>query len=307
MMKRLLIVAVSLIAAARCIAADVDALLAESNPAMQKQLEAISRVFHPSDKFSDNVEALREIGKLKEMADEETLVKQVAVFSMVPGEEMQPMTAFATLYYLQPRSRVTMRTLAPYLESENPQLRSFVRKYFQGREFNDYLSYVRQSVACGEDIPAPFIRYIYERSPNEALLVFAKGTANISDQLQAMRTNLEARQQGRDLTELERADIRQTRTEGQEEGQERREVVLAEHIISNALWLKKRGFDERFQAALPEAVEELKKLAQREWWAKLYVIYIMRQNLVLRQDHILRQLADDGNELVSDAAKSAAK
>jgi hypothetical protein len=151
-MKRLLIVTASLITSAHCMAEDVDALLAESNPAVQQQLEAVSRVFHPSDNFSDNVEALREIGKLKEMADDVAIVKQVAIFSIAPGEETQPMTAGAILYYTQIRNRVTIRTLAPYLESENPQLRSFVRKYFLGREFKDFLSYVRHAVARGEDI-----------------------------------------------------------------------------------------------------------------------------------------------------------
>ena len=73
-------------------------LLAESNPAIQKQLEAVDRVIRPVDGLSGNVEALREIAKLKEMADEETLVKQVAIFSMAPGEEMQPMTAGARHY-----------------------------------------------------------------------------------------------------------------------------------------------------------------------------------------------------------------
>ena len=75
---------------------------------------------------------------------------------------------------------------------------------------------------------------------------------------------------------------------------------------ATALWLKKHGFDERFQATMPEAMAELEKLAKHEeWWARMYVVYIMRQNLVLRRDHILRQLAEDENDLVSEAAKSA--
>jgi len=282
---------------------DVDALLAESNPAVQKQLEAIRLVFRPSNGLSENVEALREFGKLKELADEQELVKQVAIFAMAPGEEMQPMTAFAILYYLEVRSRATVRTLAPYLESENPQLRSFVRKYFQGRvEFMDYLSYVQQSVSRGEDIPAPFIRYIYERSPNEALLVFAKGTANISGQLQAMRTSVEARQQGRELTEQERADIRQMLDEKEIAGRARRQIVLAEHIISNAIWLDKHGYIVRFQAALPETKEALATLIEGEWWARLYVAYIMRQHPKLRQENLLQRLSRDENELVREAA-----
>ena len=84
---------------------------------------------------------------------------------------------------------------------------------------------------------------------------------------------------------------------------ERREIELAEHIISNAIWLNKNGFTDRFQAALPEANEQLDKLAKGEWWAKLYVIYVMRQNPSMLRDTVLRNLADDENKLVSEAAK----
>jgi hypothetical protein len=98
-MKRLLILAVCLTTCAHCAAQqDVDNLVAESNPAIQQQLEAISRVIRPSESVSSNVEALREIQKLKELTDDEAeLVKQVAIFAMAPGEETQPMLAGAIL------------------------------------------------------------------------------------------------------------------------------------------------------------------------------------------------------------------
>jgi hypothetical protein len=68
--------------------------------------------------------------------------------------------------------------------------------------------------------------------------------------------------------------------------------------------LKENEFAERFQAALPEANETLATLAQhREWWARLYVAYIMRKYPELRQPDIMRQLSVDKNELVSEAAK----
>jgi len=48
---------------------------------------------------------------------------------------------------------------------------------------------------------------------------------------------------------------------------------------------------------------ELEKLAKhKEWWARLYVVYIMRQNPHFLKDSILRQLAQDENEIVADAA-----
>jgi hypothetical protein len=48
---------------------------------------------------------------------------------------------------------------------------------------------------------------------------------------------------------------------------------------------------------------ELEKLAnQKQWWARLYVVYIMRQNPVLLRGHILLQLAEDESTLVREAA-----
>jgi hypothetical protein len=315
-MKQLLTITAFLTAVAHCVAqVDVDNLLAESKPAIQEQLRVIRGVFRPSEHISDNIEALREIQKLKELTDDEAeLVEQVAIFAMAPGEEMQPLTAAVILHYLQIPSRVTIRTLAPHLDATNPELRSFVRDWFQGHDnadagewgavnYKDYLDYVRGSVNRGEELPAPFIKYIYERSPERALMVFAKGTANVSGHLEAIRMNFEAHQQGRALTEEEREQIRQIQAKRKIEGRARRQILLAEHIVSNAIWLHKNGYIVRFQKALPEAKEALAMLAENgDWWARLYVAHIMRRNPALRQEHIMRQLAEDGEPLVREAA-----
>jgi hypothetical protein len=322
-MKAIFILAASLTPCVWCAAqdADVEQLMAQKNQAVQEQIANVSASLHQPGGIDtrSNVEAFRELQNLKNLApDQGELVKQIAIFAATDSdEEQQPLVAVVILGWLQLPPKITIRTLAPYLDTKNAQLHSFLYDIFRGLDnadsaewgavnYKEYLDYVRASVNRGEEIPAPFIKYIYERSPGRALLVFAKGTANVSAQLQAIRTGVEARQEGRELTEQERAEIAQVRAESQREGQERREIVLAEHIISHALWLKKHGFDEQFHEALPEAVEELKKLAKHdEWWAKLYVAYIMRQNLVLRHDHTLRQLAEDENEFVSQAAKAA--
>jgi hypothetical protein len=136
-------------------------------------------------------------------------------------------------------------------------------------------------VTHNEDVLKPFTTYIYEHSPGRALLVFA--IANSQGDTTTRPQNLGA------FLETKKAELR--------------EIELAEHIVSNALWLQKNKFDERFQAALPEANEQLDKLAKGEWWAKLYVVYIMRQNPPLLREKVLRDLADDENELVSKAAK----
>jgi hypothetical protein len=46
-------------------------------------------------------------------------------------------------------------------------------------------------------------------------------------------------------------------------------------------------------------------MAEKEWWARLYVVYIMRQHPELRLEKVLQQLKDDRNELVREAAQAA--
>jgi hypothetical protein len=180
---------------------DVDKLLAGSNVAIQKQLEAISRVFHPVEGLGGNVEALREIQKLKQQTDDKAeLVKQVAIFSLAPGEETQPMTAGAILHYLEIPSRYAIRALAPYLDTKNPQLRSFVRDWFKGHDnadpgewaaanYKEYLDYVQWKMNRKENIPAGFTKYIFERSPGRALLVFAFANSHgdVAARMKALR------------------------------------------------------------------------------------------------------------------------
>jgi hypothetical protein len=316
-MKPVLILAACLIPFAHCAAQEaVDKLLSESSPAIQAQLEAIDRVIRPVDGLSNNVEALREIQKLKELTDDKAeLVKQVAIFSFAPGPETQPMTAGAILYYMQIPRRVTIRTLAPYLDSQNPQLRSFVRDFFHGIDkadsgewasvnYKEYLHYVRWSVSRDKEIPAPFIKYIYERSPGRALLVFASasGSQDLVARLQLMRETIEARQQGKEA-KPQHEKAQQLEERQKVRSRARRQIELAEHIISDAIWLNKRGYIVRFEKALPEAEEALALLIEGEWWARLYVVHIMRRNPRLLKDNIMRQLREDENELVREATQ----
>jgi hypothetical protein len=254
-MKTMFTLAASLIPCIWCAAqdADVEQLMLQKNRAVQGQIAQVYASLHQHGGIDtgSNVEAFRQLQELKDIAsDQRELVKQLAIFAVSPGDEQQPLAAYVILGWLRIPSHITIDVLAPYLDTNDDSLRAFVLDFFHSLDradsgpfmcvnYYDYLEYVRGRVNRNEEIPRPFIKYIYERSP-------AQG---------------------------------------------------------NALWLKRNKFDERIQAALPEAAEELKKLAEHEeWWARLYVAYIMRQNFVLRQDHILRQLAEDENEIVRDAA-----
>lgn len=290
---------------------DVDKLRAAANPAIQEQLAKVRSALRPGKDASNNVEMFREIQKLKELTDDDTeLVKQIAIFAVAPGDESQPMLANVILDYVRPLPAKTIPILAPYLDAENMALHAFVVEWFQALDkgageteeanFGEYLKYVQRTLNHGEDVPVPFIHYIYQRSPGQALLVFSRG--DISSLLQTVRENRKAAQSPRPATLPEQLQKRRAQESRQIESQARREVALAEHIISNAMWLNRHGFTDRFQQALPEAREELTKLAKGEWWARLYVVWIMRKHPEIRQDDLWNRLSKDSEEIVKEAA-----
>jgi len=322
-MKAVLILAASLAPCAWCAAqdADVEQLMAQKSQAVQEQIARVYTALHQPGGIDtgSNVEAFRELQALKgTVADQGELVKQIAIFAATPTEdEQQPLVAVVILGWLQITPKITIRALAPYLDTKNPQLHSFLYDIFHGLDNADpsdrgavnychYLEYVRWLFHHDQEVPAPFVKYIYERSPGRALLVFAyaSGSRDVVARLQLMRKTFEARQQGKEL-EPQEVTAQQLEEREKVRSRARRQIELAEHIVSNAIWLDKHGYIVRFQKALPEAKEALATLAEGEWWARLYVAEIMRQHRELRQPDVLRQLSEDGNDLVSKAAKAA--
>ncbi len=307
--------------------ADAEKLAAKSDPAFQAQIQTIFNALQqPGVDARDNVDAFREVQAFKKLTDDkDKLVEQLAIFAATTKseEDMHVLITLTILHFLDLSPSVPIRVLAPYLDADDPQLLDFARIWFVSHDgsataslkaplftpvnYDDYMEYVSRKIGRGEKIPAGFTRYIYERSPGRALLVFAyaSGSRDVSARLQVIRKAIEARQQGKQPEPLDVTD-QQVEERRQARSREKREIRLAEHIVSNAIWLKENDFADRSQAALPEATTELAKLAKhKEWWARLYVAWIMRQHPELRQEDVLQQLTEDDNELVSEAAKSA--
>lgn len=244
-------------------------------------------------------------------------------------EDVHLLAAFGMLQTLDLPASIPIRVLSPYLDADNRNLRDFARMWFQfhdshrsihGRpplgsvNYYDYMQYVRNRLARNEEVPTAFIEYIYEKHPGKALLVFAFATRQAvgAGQLPILRATLDARRQGR---ELEQEEIRQLRSEKQQQEvrqhhaiDEQNEILLAEHIVSNAIWLQENGFIDRFRKALPEANAELSKLAKHdEWWVRLYVAHIMRRHPEFRQEDTIKNLAKDSNPIVAKAASRNGK
>ena len=302
-------------------------LIAKSDPAMQAQIEAaVNAVLSKNlNETSTNWQGARELKKLKELTDkEEKIVEQSAIYAITEGEpeEHKDLQAIAVLNILDIRPAVIIRILAPYLDADDQQLHGFAEMWFDAHDnadaapprsppfkpvnYNDYEVYVSRQLGRGEEVPAGFIRYIYKRSPGRALLVFAYASRvpDMVARLKLMRNVFEARQQGK-VPEPQNVTAQQLDERGKVRSRARNEIRLAEHIVSNAIWLKENGFADRFQAALPKANETLATLAKhKEWWARLYVAEIMFQYPELRQEDVLQQLSQDENELVRKAAQA---
>mgnify|MGYP000004324900 CR=1 FL=1 len=219
---------------------------------------------------------------------------------------------------------LTIRTLAPYLGSDNPQLREFAEIWFQQHDnagydspllpvnYNDYAKYV---AAENDGVPAAFAEFIFTRAPERALLVYLQISRrdDLIERLQEMNKNVLTRLQqennGRGPIpppKEEEPEDRIRRIERQQFQFDRREILLAEHFVGNAIWLKNNKFDEQFQKALPDAKEELAMLSEHsQWWVRLYVAEIMRRHRELRIAGVLEKLSSDSNALVSKAANNS--
>jgi hypothetical protein len=305
--------------------------IANPNPAVQTQIRKVYDALQKAtvDPRSD-IDVCREVVALRTSASAEDIVMQVAVFAATTKsvEDTHVMAAQPILQLLDLEPRTVITVLAPYLESDSNQLREVARLWFDAHDmadsapigsppikpvnYEDYLEYVEWNVTRKHDIPPAFTKYIYDRAPGRALLVYAYANSHgdVTTRLQAIWASVEGNEPEtkEQQEQIEKGRELQTKESREARLKQRRDIEFSEHVVSNAIWLNKNKFDERFQAALPEAITELERLAKhKEWWARLYVVYTMRQNLVLRQDHILRQLAEDDNELVREAAKSGAK
>lgn len=323
-MERILIFAGILTIASSCAAQDV---LSQADPAIQEQID---QVFDAKSE----VEAFLQLQTLKKStADKGEIVKQIAIFAAAPdADERQRLMAPVILHRLELKPKIIIRALAPYLDTENDILRSFVRDWFQAHDnaaapgpglrplqpvnYEVYEEYVSGQLARSEQVPTAFIEYIYERSPGRALIVFyyANPTrhAEAVARLKQMQKEFEAQKQedeednGQSKTSEPQEEQPEEILRQQRQEEKLQELLLAEHIVSSAIWLNNNGFVEYFQKVLPEAKVQLLKLSRYDqWWGRLYVAEIMRQNPELRLEDVLSRLSNDRDVSVRKVAKSA--
>jgi hypothetical protein len=295
----------------------------QPDPAIHERFDKILAAMNIRDEPQDNIEVRREIKDLKDaVADKGKIVRQLVVYASGPEEE-QPLLALMILQLLDLPPRVIIPELAPYLNDEDVQVQEFVSDWFRGHDSVDPSKDYRDYVGKAENVPAAFAQYLFESSPNRAFLVFvrAKPKSEAVRALEALRKQMDEKHPGWDegLPQAqadrggESSQARPGRGDGLPlaragYGENKNELLLAEHVISNAIWLREMGFDDRFPFTMREAKMQLSQLSEHElWWVRLYVAETMRQNPDFRQDDVLEKLSRDDNNLVSNAAKSTLK
>lgn len=161
--------------------------------------------------------------------------------------------------------------ILPDLDSPNTVLQWAARKTLDqivvgGNQFPDFSyfgSHIERCINLNQEVEPALITYMYSLDPKSALL-----------------TLLEAHEKDREL---------------------QKPIRWAEKTVSDYRWKRQYGFLGRAEID-PNASEQLIMLSQRpEWWARMYVAYIFRDQRELRSKEVVRRLCEDVHPLVKQA------
>ncbi|TWT99570.1 hypothetical protein Pla108_05130 [Botrimarina colliarenosi] len=316
----------------------VEQLLAQADPAIQAQFRVA--LDSPSELVvTQTIDALKAVDR-EDREDYLVKQFAIAAATMEEAQGEQGICLLLVLGKLDIPPGVFIRVLAPHLESENKGLRDFADEWFDGYTrtqhngpFDEVADYVRDVLSRNEEVPSVFTLYLFKRSPGRALLAYnqAAEVGNLVAMMIERRTWDEAqreerRKKGEDriipyqllegATEQEIAEAKVRNrpfTEfqpvqdlpavlpRQRDKKLKKEILLAEHLVSHAVWLKKYKFDEQLEGPAQEAKEQLTNLSEHdEWWVRLYVAVIMRRHRELRVSEVWEKLGQDRNVHVSE-------
>lgn len=241
----------------------------EASPPSDSAFHAAIAAFAEAESGADRGQALGELLALDE-PPYHRLVREVVLYSSQAADMKNTMTGGVILGELKLQDRDLVEAVMPLLGSNNPDEVKAARGALEGVEdrsagrrpdYSTYRAILEERIRAKQELPAPFVRYIYEAHPGEALLAM-------------MRAH-----QLREPAEL-------------------KEILWAEHVVSDTLWKQQFGFLAP-TAVEPEAAGQLSRLAGHpQWWARLYAVEIMRQHEAFHQAEVVETLQDDAHELV---------
>lgn len=250
----------------------------EASPSSDPAFQAAIAAFADAESGADRGQALGELLALDE-PPYHRLVREVVLHSSQAADVKNAMTGGVILGELKLSDRDLVEAVMPLLGSNLPDEVAAARGALEGVEdrsagrrpdFSTYRAILEERIRAKQELPAPFVRYIYEAHPGEALLAMMRA------------------QQLREPAEL-------------------KEILWAEHVVSDTLWKQRYGFLAA-ETVEPEAADQLARLAGHpQWWVRLYVVEIMRQHGAFHQAEHVEKLQDDAHELVRARAMEVAQ
>ncbi|MEZ6083696.1 MAG: hypothetical protein R3E58_07075 [Phycisphaerae bacterium] len=268
---RLLLVAMcACIASIPAIASDADKAAVTTNPETQALLDEFASANDASAR-----ESLWEQLRQSDRADRVSLIQQVTLFASDAKSTRAAMVAGAVIKEFDMTGEEVVAALVPMMTADDSALQKQIKgtlAEFEDQsasrppDFSMYRVIIANELREGRDAPAALVEHMYDVDPSTALLTMMRAS------------------QMREPTKL-------------------REILWAEHVVSDSIWKSTHGFIER-NAVTSQATEQLDQLAHHpSWWARLYVPAVMKRYPALKSATLLEDLQSDQNESVAAAAR----
>ncbi len=238
--------------------------------------EQMQRIFTELVNANDQVERERIWNQLQQFdrSDRQGLIQQLALFagdakgvkaSMIPG---------AVIGQFKMTEGEVIHALIPLLETENERLVKQTKGMLAEFEdqtasrppdFSIYREIITAELREGREAPTGLVKHMYDVSPGTALLTMMRAS------------------QMRDPEKL-------------------REILWAEHVVSESDWKRTHGFIAR-DAVETQVEQQLRQMANHQyWWARFYVVATMKSEPLLKSPELLDMLSSDSNTVVASEA-----
>jgi len=258
------------------------ALGQQSSPLEIRLDPQIAAVLDGLANANDDAARRRPLDRLERIrrSNPERLVSQLLAYSARPETDTtrEAMVMPLVIDALNIDRGELVRGASPYIDTDDPRLWSEVEELLEGianptgtvscTDYSVFHNYLTSAHRGQDGAPDRLIRWMYEHEPGSALLTF-------------MRLNDPAAEGRRGF---------------------RRRLLWIEHLVDDILWKQRNGFlgPEQVHA---DALAELKDLAvSEEWWVRLYVAEVMRQEAGFRDRAVVQKLRADPNPLVQTVA-----
>ncbi len=203
--------------------------------------------------------------------DDERFFRQLFYYYRHAENDKDRMTAILLVRYLDISKLAIVGSVMPYIDSEDPGLRSAARIFLEiveGEAWKgcpDGYRYFAYVLGPGvRDNQRDLVKYLYDNHPGCGLLAILEDQPSGSEQSRSVR--------------------------------------WAEHVISTAIWEKENGFKHAFRQTTRQAVEQLELLSRRDaWWVRLYVAEILHRHPEFRTPEVMTRLKNDQDKLIRQA------